>query len=426
MSLFPISQLTKGIAVISAGTAIAQAIGLAAVPILTRLYNPADFGVLGVYASALAVLAAIAALRFELAVPLPENTNDAVSLVILSMIISTGFCALAATGLWLTHEQLSSVDHLGTLSAYVPLLVAGVFAASLYQTLSYWAVRVQAYPVIARTRLSEVLGMITVQIGTGLLGLGPIGLLVGHIIGQAGGFVILARLIIHPYQERSSRLTISTTRTLAIRYRRFPLYTAPATLLNAVGNNIPPILLAATHGAEIAGYFFVAQRILGAPLTLLGRSVSQAYNGEAAKLLRGQDPHLARLFFSLAKKLVVVAIPMAILVMLFASSLFAWALGAEWREAGHYAEILVLMFIPRFVTSPLSITMSILERQQVTLLIQTIVAASSIGSLALGIWMDLAAESLIAFFSITMSAAYAIEFGILATQVRNWSQQLDA
>ena len=58
------------VAVLVGGTAFAQALSLLAMPALTRLYGPADFGVMQVYASLLAAAVTVVSLRFELALPL--------------------------------------------------------------------------------------------------------------------------------------------------------------------------------------------------------------------------------------------------------------------------------------------------------------------------------------------------------------------
>ena len=66
----------RGVAVLGGGAAAAQAIAVAASPILTRLYSPADFGVLAVYTSLVSLLGAVAALSYHQAIPLPEIEFD--------------------------------------------------------------------------------------------------------------------------------------------------------------------------------------------------------------------------------------------------------------------------------------------------------------------------------------------------------------
>ena len=52
----PGGAFARGVLTLASGTALAQALLALAVPVLARLYTPADYGVLAVYASTLTVL----------------------------------------------------------------------------------------------------------------------------------------------------------------------------------------------------------------------------------------------------------------------------------------------------------------------------------------------------------------------------------
>ena len=86
---FRLSSSRRGALAIFGGTAGGQALALVSVPVLTRLYSPANFGGFNVLSSLVAIVGTVAALRFELAVPLPEREQDAHGLVALGL-MSTG------------------------------------------------------------------------------------------------------------------------------------------------------------------------------------------------------------------------------------------------------------------------------------------------------------------------------------------------
>ena len=64
-------RFVKSVGLLAGGTVIGNAILVLVLPILTRLYGPDAFGMLGVYMSLLDVLAVAACLRLDLATPLP-------------------------------------------------------------------------------------------------------------------------------------------------------------------------------------------------------------------------------------------------------------------------------------------------------------------------------------------------------------------
>src|SRR5690242_14208184 len=71
----PIRRVTKpgfgwNVLVMLMGTIAGQAISFLLSPILTRLYNPTEFGYLSVYSAVLGILVVVASLGLELAIPI--------------------------------------------------------------------------------------------------------------------------------------------------------------------------------------------------------------------------------------------------------------------------------------------------------------------------------------------------------------------
>ena len=85
--LLPRNAFARGVSVLVGGTAGAQLLTVLAAPLLTRLYSPEDFGLLAVYASLLALIGVISSLRYELAIPLPEDDTEAANVAVLSLIL---------------------------------------------------------------------------------------------------------------------------------------------------------------------------------------------------------------------------------------------------------------------------------------------------------------------------------------------------
>jgi len=73
------------------------------------------------------------------------------------------------------------------LRPYLWLLPLSLAAAGLYQVLNFWALRCKAFTSIAHTRLAQGMGTVASQVSIGLVTLGPLGLLVGDVVGRAAG-----------------------------------------------------------------------------------------------------------------------------------------------------------------------------------------------------------------------------------------------
>ena len=65
--------MMRSIGVLISGTALAHAITAAAMPVATRLFTPQDFAAASTFSSLVGILVVAACLRYELAVPLPDD-----------------------------------------------------------------------------------------------------------------------------------------------------------------------------------------------------------------------------------------------------------------------------------------------------------------------------------------------------------------
>ncbi|MFX0203658.1 MAG: lipopolysaccharide biosynthesis protein, partial [Candidatus Hodarchaeota archaeon] len=191
---FPKGRFFRGVAVIAGGTALAQLLGVAASPILTRLYLPKDFGVFAIFSSYLGMLRVAASYRYEMSIPLPTKDSDAANLLVTSTAF-TGFnCLLLSLLIFAFGASFVSLTNTDPFGPYLWLLPIGFLGVGLYQNFSYWAIRKKYYTILGRTKATRSIFQIGSQLLLGLFKTGPFGLLIGHIIGEAGGLRTLACL----------------------------------------------------------------------------------------------------------------------------------------------------------------------------------------------------------------------------------------
>ena len=78
--LKPISANSHNILTLMVGTTLSQAVPIAIMPILTRIYTPEDFGLYAIYGAIITILGTIASGRYELAILLPDKDEDAINI----------------------------------------------------------------------------------------------------------------------------------------------------------------------------------------------------------------------------------------------------------------------------------------------------------------------------------------------------------
>lgn len=380
--VLPKGQFACSVAVLVGGTAGAQLLMILASPVLTRLYSPEDFGLLAVYVSLLSLFTVISSMRYELAIPLPESDQEAANLTILSLFIVIFVTIIS--GVLIVFAGSYAAKLLGTpkLADFFWLLPVGVFLIGTYQVFNYWSLRTKSFPTIAKTKIRQTISTVAIQI----IGfkLGGITLVLGQAVGQGAGVLTLAK----PAMKRPEfkGWTWSDLKIVAKRYRSFPLFSTWSGFANTAGMQLPPLMFAALFSPAIAGFYALAHRVLALPTGLIGGAIGNVFFSNAAEDYRkGQ---LQPLFENVLDKLVMISIPIMILLIFAGPTLFEFVFGTDWKQAGIFAQWMAVWIGMVFISSPLSILFSVVEKQAVGLLFQSIMLVVRVLVIFIGYKLD--------------------------------------
>ncbi|MGB9879301.1 MAG: lipopolysaccharide biosynthesis protein, partial [Anaerolineae bacterium] len=393
---------------LAGGAALGQAVTVVVSPVLTRLYSPEDFGAFGVYASVLGIITVIASLRYEYAIPLPQEEETAANLVALCFLLLAVTSSVAWIAVHFLAERIVVWANVPALKRYLWLVPLGMLGAGAYQILNYWAVRQRDFPRIARTRFSRGVARAALQVGVGAVYSGPLGLLLGQLAGESAGSASLGLAGWGKDRSWFKAVDLEGMRQAAGRYRRFPLFSGWADLFESLGLQLPQLLLAAFYGPAVAGWFALGQRVIAAPLNIIVDSVAQVFFGEAVRTVR-TDPRAARrLFLKLSGRLALTGgLPVAAICTL-APWFFTSVFGPVWDVAGRYVQIMGTMFAVRLAVVPLVHTFSIVERQDLYLFWQATRLILVVGGLFGGKAWGASHLSAVLIYSASMLAAYVL------------------
>lgn len=400
----------RKVAVVASGTIGAQFLVVVSTPLITRLYSPADMGVLALYIAFLTVSLSFASMRYELAIPLPGSETDSLALIVLCFVLLTAVCALNAGLLVLAGESLLQRLNAPELYRYGWILPVGLFASGSYQILNHWAIRERRYSTLARTKFTQGLGQVCAQIGFGALRFGPIGLLVGDVIGRTSGTGRLATILLRRRSAALRGVKSVDVAHVASRFRGFSLASTAENFINTVGVQLPAVLLAMSYGPAVAGLFALSQRAVGMPMRLVGKSIGQVYHGEAAKLVRERSLSFAKLYRKTTRRLLLIGILPIAAAGIVAPRLFAWIFGPEWAASGTFVLLLVPAYVAQFVVFPISQTSAILERQLPKLTIDGVRVAAVTASILVPYRLGWGSIAAIGTYSVCMTMTYGLYF----------------
>lgn len=373
----PRRSFVRSVSLLVGGTAVSQALTVLTAPLLTRLYAPDDFGLLGGFVSLVATLGAFLTLRYSLAIPLPESDDDAAHLAILSLVIAGAIVVAVSVALWSFGDDAMRFLNLTGLVPHMWLIPVALAFVALSDVFTYWAIRLNTFGIVTRTTVARGLASLATQLLASPLA--AQGLVLGNVAGAVAGSFSLTRAgLSSPRGARLLRPVPAEVRRLAKRYRRFPLFSAPAGLFNTLGVQLPPLLFVSLFNPAAAGQYVIAHRVLSLPMSLLGKALADVFLSRAAEARR--EDNLGILVSTIHSALARAAMPAVMALMLVGPRLFQLVFGPEWEVAGRMARWMAPWIYLVFVTSPLSSLFSVLEKQaqgaafQATLLMARIAA----------------------------------------------------
>jgi len=224
LSAIRASDFVRSAGALVGGTAVAQALTVLALPILTRLYSPEQFSLLAVYVATLTIVQVVACLRLEIAIPLPEHDVDAANLLALGLLSAISAAAIMALLVLGFGNAFFGAIGQPEMQAYGILLPFGIWLAGSYAALQFWSTRKRRFATIARTKMMQAGSGLTAQLSLGWAGAGPVGLLLGHALMAGAGVINLARQAWHNDRSAFHRVTPHGMKRALYIYRRFPIY----------------------------------------------------------------------------------------------------------------------------------------------------------------------------------------------------------
>jgi O-antigen/teichoic acid export membrane protein len=337
---------------------IAPAIGLLTAPILTRLYSPAEFGVLGTFAAIMAAALSVVNLRYEVAIPLPPRDEEAYSLsrCLVKICLATSICL---TGLFvLLAPRLFDDQMVRNLMPQIWWLPLALFFGGALQVLTNFAIRRGAFGELAKARLVQALIGPAVQIGLGAAGLGVVALLLGQAAAQTGGLLRLWRY----FQLAGKHLeALPKAAEQLKRFDRFPKIALLPAFINAFGYQLPILLVGRMHGVAAAGLVALIFRVAGGPITIFSLAASQVMVSDGARLRHSAQSVLPLMHRTIRRQFFI-ALP-ALLATPLLPWLFPMIFGERWADAGRYAVPLVPALVVMGIMGPTHVALDLYERQ---------------------------------------------------------------
>lgn len=318
------------------GFAVAQAIPIAAAPLLARLYSPEAFGLQTLFMSATSVLIVLATLRLDLAILLAEGDEEGELVGIIGLL---SLCVMALVAFLIIVFGPTIAERTARSGQYMwmwlllPMIAAGVFV----QVATALLTRTRDYRPIAATSVVNQLSYALVSVAASAVSAAQ-GMVVGKAAGQIAGAIFIGSRSVSTVVEKVRFARVSRTKWLWKRFNQFVVFNAPYSLIGAVSREMPIYIFSAMSATAAAGYYGLARMLLSVPNLLASAALSQVFYREAVEH-RGTK-RLETFTTALLSLTMRGSAPLFAFACVWGDLVFATIFGATWTEAGVYAMIL--------------------------------------------------------------------------------------
>ena len=333
------SSYVRNFLLLSSGTFLAQLVPVIFYPIVSRLFTPADFGILAAINSIATIVATIATGKYETGILIAKSDGAASNIWGLVMSLSILLLSVQLCIFYIFVDFFARLLNNPGIVHYFYIPFISAFAIIIYQSYNEWCVRNKYFKNLSFNKIvnsSSVSAIETIMGLTKVLGGG--GLIVGDLVGR---LISAFSCLYHGLKKDGNLIRyVSLKRMLlyAKRYIDCPKYVMPGQLLNTLGVAMPVFVIGAFFSQQEVGFFSMANMVILLPASVISLAMRDVFRQKA------NDDFIKK-----------------------APVLFKFVLGEPWMEAGIYARILIPVVAISFISDVLGATFIVAEKMKYVL-----------------------------------------------------------
>jgi O-antigen/teichoic acid export membrane protein len=400
------SKSIKNVMMLTSGTVLSQVLPILFFPILSRLYTPADYGVLGLFMSISMLLMVISNLQLNYAILIPKEDKEALSTLNAGLHIIVLFTVFSLLIVITLGGLISSLLSSPELKLWLYLLPATVLLSGVNIQFSAWFNRTGQFKIISSSRIVTSVVTIAGSLALSYYIDGPGGLVISYLSGNLSSFIIL----VYSFKKNNTLfiLSLDEIKKVVVDHRNFPLYTLPTELISNFAQQLPMFIFSTYSGAQSVGWFSRSRQMLGLPINYISSSISEVYRQKSGEAFRNDITAMRPLYLKTVWSLFVLSIIPFLVIVLFSPVLFAIFFGENWRQAGVYAQYMSLMYFFKFVTGAVGFNFYLFKKQKLDLLLHFLIVIITAVGLYIGLYVLRSETAALILFSTGYSIIYFV------------------
>lgn len=307
------------------GTLGAQIIQVLTIPLVLNFYTPQEFGLYAVYSAVISVMVVISTGRYEMAVMVPKNREEARDLVILSCIVVSLFSSIVFGMGYIVNLIYDIPMEYQIFLWSIPI---NIFFMGINQSFQFWFNRNNNFKIISQLRIIYAFFNAAALLLFGIYSIQQ-GLILSSMIASLVNVIV----ILYLFSSNKYKISFKQMYRLMIIFKHYPLKGSVGAFLNSFSYSIENFLFPIIFGLYSAGNYFFASRILNTIKTYTSNNIWQVFisqvTGKSNKeILNCMDKYQEKL-------MVYLTVPMFSLII-FIGCLWPIVFGQKWHDALPY------------------------------------------------------------------------------------------
>ena len=379
------STSARNIGKLLSANVIAQVMGLLIYPILTRMYSPEDFGLMNLFLSIGSILVLLSTSEYQSSILLPSDDKEAAGVSKVGLLLLGGWIFVIILSLPFSGHIAKLFDA-PSLASYYWLLIPYVAVMGGWAIYNSWLMRHREFGRISAYQVNQSVTGVLTKLIFGWAGWLRSGLILSSVLAPIvalGTSILRSREAFRELCQPSGY----NLRELAHRYRRFPLYSMPRSLVNTLSGNLPALILTPYFGLNLLGFFAMAITLAFRPISMITSSMYQVLFERVAQKVRDGESvwgNLSKRWLMMA----VTVIPGMVVLGFMMPWLVRFLLGTGWEQTATLIQYMLPWVTCVLLIAPLAFIGDVFGKQKLFLIIEFIYLVLRIGAMIAGIWMN--------------------------------------
>lgn len=377
MAVSKAQSMLSAIAKLASGNVMAQAIPFLALPFLSRVYSPADFGHFAFFVAITTFISILILLRLDVAI-ISET-----KVVVRRRLLATGQMVAISGAVFIAFVVALVQLICGVEDNYWYVLSIGGFALALHNLNIGWLNADKQYSSISYfLTLRSTLWVAVASVWSFLFPQHENGLIFAFVASFVLTSLIQTVSIVQKFGFYG--LNASKLRLVLTRFKSFPQFNLPHALMSNINASAPAYILQFYNHTTVLGYFSQTNRLIMTPWHMVSNALYRVLYKDTATQLDSYGGGIKQLqkIWGLYAMLTTV---LFLALYFFISDLIVFILGSSWVGAAKVAIVMLPWFFFRTISGVLAFVPILAGQQKRALQVEVFYTLCVVLALVIGI-----------------------------------------